>query len=223
MSVHLSMPAVYTLAFRKIHTQVLWTRLKNGRWAERLNCNCVSWDQLHQLNALWDILSHSHEHEVDCLVCLAAILTWRLMQLFFFSSSRRPHIYSVQPDLQLNSDAGHMRGPDIALQALILCVFQGIVGDSEAVSFLRWLSGCAAPLSSQCLLLTAAQPTSVWISKIRNTGGFPAAHPLLLIHPSDPTFRMFSSMTSIFLPSTHNPACPKLVVLDLPFGRQQNI
>lgn len=166
MSVHLSMPAVYTLAFRKIHTQVLWTRLKNGLWAERLNCNCVSWDQLHQLNALWDILSHSHEHEVDCLVCLAAILTWRLMQLFFFSSSRRPHIYSVQPDLQLNSDAGHMRGPDIALQALILCVFQGIVGDSEAVSFLRWLSGCAAPLSSQCLLLTAAQPTSVWISKI---------------------------------------------------------
>lgn len=86
--------------------------------------------------------------------------------VIFFSSSRRPHIYSVQPDLQLNSDAGHMQGPDIALQALILCVFQGLVGDSEAVPFLRWLSGCAAPLSSQCLLLTAAQPTSVWISKI---------------------------------------------------------
>lgn len=160
------MPAVCTLAFRKIHTQALWTKLKNGLWAERLNCNHVSWDQLHQLNALRDILSNSHKNEVGCFVCLAATPTWRSMQLFFFSTWRRLHIYSVQPDLQLNSAAGPMQGPDTDLQALILCTFQGIVGDSEAVPFLRWLSGYAAPLSSQCVLLTAAQSTSVWIRKM---------------------------------------------------------
>lgn len=103
------------------------------------------------------------------LAVLSALLPHRCegrCSYFFFSTWRRLHIYSVQPDLQLNSAAGPMQRPDITLQALILCTFQGIVGGSEAVPFLRWLSGYAAPLSSQCVLLTAAQSTSVWIRKM---------------------------------------------------------
>lgn len=99
-------------------------------------CNCASWDQLYQLYPPYDILSSSHKNEVACPVHLVATLSWRLMQSLSFLLET---FYLFCPDgFGARLICWPHAGADVAVQALILCAFQSIVGNFEAVPFLRW-------------------------------------------------------------------------------------
>lgn len=109
----------------------------NQTLSREICCNRVSWDQLYQLYPPYDILSCSHKNEVAHLVHFAATLTWRLMQSFSFFLEEALYLF-CPAGFAAGLVCWPNAGADVAVQALLLCAFQSIVGNFEAVPFLRW-------------------------------------------------------------------------------------
>lgn len=163
------------------------------------------------------------------LAHLAAALTWRPVHALLFW--RRFCISSAQTDLQLP----HARA-DVCMWALILCAFQSIVGNFEAVPFLGlYFRVCRLPFISVSFAHCGYPSRSPCGSeRCWNTRGSPIAVPYLFQFLTLPltwlsdlaSLWVFSSMTGIFLPTSHNPACLQPRVLDvsfLPFCRHWSL
>lgn len=120
--------------------------------------------------------------------------------------------------------------------ALILCAFQSIVGNFEAVPFLGlYFRVCRLPFISVSFAHCGYPSRSPCGSeRCWNTRGSPIAVPYLFQFLTLPltwlsdlaSLWVFSSMTGIFLPTSHNPACLQPRVLDvsfLPFCRHWSL
>lgn len=113
------------------------------------------------------------------------------------------------------------------VRALILCAFQSIVGNFEAVPFLRLhFRVCRLPFISVSFAHCDYPSRSPCGSeRCWNTAGSPIAVPYLFQFLALPltwlsdlaSLWVFSSMTGIFLPTSHNPECLQPRVLDMSF------
>lgn len=125
------------LVLRKGHIHALWNVLKTGHWAGRYVV--IVFPETNYTSCTHPMTSWAVPTKIK-LPILSTLLPhwrWRLMQSFSFL---------LEETLYLLCPAGFAAGlicwphagADVAVQALILCAFQSIMGNFEAVHFLRW-------------------------------------------------------------------------------------